>query len=255
MGVITQQCSRCTDVAGLVSVGEAELVEVARVLGVNAPALHVHLVQHGQDALMREMTYKGSPIIPKLEETTVVAQAAPEPEPVPSLSEDTEPQVDAQGGDTNEWPEDVDPQEFVDAGLITDDGLSFGDYPTDVEITSVLAWLGAHEASHIRDLAHGLLKALEDHAQSEMDRIRLEELVAQRDALNAQIDELARSLGDLEQEAPAAPSHEVEKRAAADVPAATIRTWCIAHNVDVPARGTLPKKAVEAYMAAHEGAQ
>lgn len=241
-----QQCSRCDTAAECVDQGLGRLEDIADVLGVPTPSLHVHLVQHDRDDVLSALTYGGKPIIDptphKVEETTVVVQADPEPAPDIVDQEEPEPlesndrQMDWQAGLVPGHPEDHDggaDEAPALAELVTGP-------PPDEEIVSVLEWLAAHEVAAIRALAVDLLAALEDHAQQAMDRQRLEELVAQRDDLNQQIDALAAKLGDLDPQPVSQPR---------PVDPAAVRVWARSKGLNVAPTGKIARRIIDGYLA------
>ena len=232
------QCSTCEMTADLVASGEGQLEAVADVLGFPAPSLHRHLVGHDQEGVLRVLTYGGEPILPplapKLEETTVVVD-----EPTTSPAER---EVPVTPNPAVQWPENVDPQEFVDAGLIEADGDII-----DAEIVDLdsLAWLMMHhDDARIRDLAQQLVVLVDAWEAGLADRRELELLVAERDHLNDRIEKLAARLGDREEQPAADPA---PTPAVDDETPAVVRAWCRDNGVYCPATGRIPRSALDAY--------
>jgi len=267
------QCSRCDAVDECVAGNITSLEDVAGVIGCPPPSLHVHLVQHDRDDLLRRLTYTGEPILPpKLEETTVVlSPAGPDlcdcgclelsgsaverggvkhtaelcasccrhgefltsdcpqcqPQPVPAVELDEDKEDDQQEGG---WPEQprVLPVLDIDRMWLLDLGED-------------------HPSEDVRCAAEALISAIDEWQQSQVERCRLEQLVAQRDQLNAEIEELAARLGDVEPQ----PAEPVAEEPAPAESAKAIRAWCRDNGVHCPATGRVPRAAVEAYQEAH----
>lgn len=283
-----EQCSRCDDTADLISSANVTSIEeAAATIGCPAPSLHVHLVQHDRDDLLASLTYVGEPIIAaKVEETTVVLPPPVEvcdcgtqnvhggtveiggtkhsvdkcagccthgtflDERCAGCGEDrsysTTSAADASITSTDasaaEWPESPDPHEWA----------------SDV----VASIANEHPSGGVRAAASELLSALISYEASEFVRGQLEELVAQRDALNAQIEELAARLGDVEHAPEPEPTLRRSEKPVRNLSAQdlgvvddespkVIRAWCRENGVHCPATGRVPRAAVEAYRAAH----
>jgi hypothetical protein len=236
-GGAMNQCSRCMDVATIVDGGTHRLEEAASVLGVPAPGLHKHLAGHGREDLLRRLSFAGEPILPpKLEETTVVVESEPEPE---------EP--------ADEWPENVDPQELVDAGLVEVHVTEESYDRIRLELGASIETLASdHPDSAVRHAAAALSQALIDYEQNAMARAELQRLVDQRNELNELIEQLAARLGDAEPK-PVRNLTNQELGIAGESPAA-VRAWCRDNGVDVSATGRIGRASLEAYRAAHGGA-
>lgn len=259
-----QQCSRCDDVADLVeSAAVSTLEEVAQVINAPAPSLHVHLVQHDRDDLLRRLTYAGVPILAPAAEPAVEHEVAEEPGTF-EVEVDDEPAKDP--GVQTRTP-------AIDGGVDERGDGSWPEQPVwhlaepsvdQAAMTPVLQNLIDHHPSEdVRCAAESLLAALSEWEQDRKMRSALERLVAQRDQLNAAIEELAARLGDIEPAPPEpAPLRRSEKPvrnlSAQDLgvaddgpPAKAIRAWCRDNGVPCPATGRVPRSAVEAWREAH----
>lgn len=284
-GPTITQCSRCDDVADLItSANVTSLEEAAATIGCPAPSLHVHLVQHDRDDLLASLTYGGDPIIPpRVEETTVVMPPAVEmcdcgTQNVAGGTVEiggTKDSADKCAGCCTHGTfldercagcgEDVDSAGLVSAGAEWPENVDVLAAEAEAGLRLTLATLNeGHPSEDVRVAAETLLAALDEWESDREARSQLEELVAQRDALNAQIEELAARLGEVEPDPEPEPrpvlrrSEKPVRRLSAqdldivdDESPKAIRAWCRANGVHCPATGRVPRSAVEAYRAAH----
>lgn len=277
MTTITQ-CSRCDDVADLItSANVTSLEEAAATIGCPAPSLHVHLVQHDRDDLLASLTYGGEPILPRVEETTVVMPPAVQmcdcgTQNVAGGTVEiggTKHSADKCAGCRTHGT-------FLDercAGCGEERYAALDSWPESVDVLAAEAEAGlrltlatlneGHPSEDVRVAAETLLAALDEWESDREARAELEELVAQRDALNVQIDELAARLGDVEPDpAPTLRRSEkpIRRLSARDLGVVdeespkAIRAWCRDNGVHCPATGRVPRAAVEAYREAHGAA-
>lgn len=242
------QCSRCDAVDECVAGNITSLEDVAGVIGRPTPSLHVHLVQHDRDDLLRRLTYNGEPILPPLPEPAVEVEV---------VDEETSDRIRAVYTADMEPAEDrgvQPPEPEIDGGV--DDDQEDGGWPEQPRVLPVLdidrMWLldlgDDHPSEDVRCAAEALISAIDEWQQSQVERRRLEQLVAQRDQLNAEIEALAARLGDIQPE-PAEPV--AEEPAPAEWTPKAIREWCRDNGVHCPATGRVPRAAVEAYREAH----
>lgn len=227
------QCSRCDAVDECVAGNITTLEDVAGVIGCPTPSLHVHLVQHDRDDLLRRLTYGGKPILPPLPEPAVEHQAVEDPGTFEVEGADYAEPVSSD----SEWPEQpvwhlAEPS--VDQAVMTPVLQNLIDH---------------HTSEDVRCAAESLLSALGEWEQDLEARTRLEQLVAQRDQLNAEIEALAARLGDVEPEPQ--PEQAPFSAVHAGATAAQVSAWCRENGVHCPATGRVSRAAVEAYREAH----
>lgn len=248
-----QQCSRCDTAAECVDQGLGRLEDIADVLGVPTPSLHVHLVQHDRDDVLSALTYGGKPIIepvaPKVEETTVVVQDGPEPAADVVDQEGPEP-VQSNDGQKAGHPDNSVGDEDDDTYDVPDRPLMVGragrheqepDYGNLLDFRAVLEGLGlSHPGEAVRIAATDLASAIDEWVCERADRQRLEELVAQRDDLNQQIDALAAKLGDLDPQ-PASQPRPVDP--------AAVRVWARSKGLNVAPTSKIARRIIDGYLA------
>lgn len=274
------QCSRCDSVSDCLDSGITTLEDVAGVIGAPAPSLHVHLVQHDRDDLLRGMTYGGEPILPS------------EPEPAAEVAEiEAVPEVEERSCACDKWVFDEgedDYRETLEDGLtilhkveqcIETNARRMDDHVLEVpsewadEVQRLaqadaeerpslddlvhpdpedsLAWLCGHEDREIREAAIALHMLLTRRKHDNMLQAKIERLTVERDHLTQRIEEMRAALqGEPEPEPVPLAAQPVKQHPTT----AEIRAWCVANGVPVPSRGTLPRTAVEAYEAAQVSA-
>lgn len=235
MSAAEQGCTLCDDLTTLVDGGEVEITELYKTLEVwNPAALLQHAKKHSHPDL-GSLTYHGSRIVAvadvddkgvpvtdphnalhvvkEIPAGTLAVAPAPEPEPEPQPVPEPDPEQDA--------------------GFVAVD-------PTTRARVQGLA--DTHQSGRVRDLAAQLLTAIEEHEGWHLDRIRLEQLVAQRDQLSDEIAALEARL--------TTPAHIPH---APKVDLGDVRLWAHEHGYAVSDRGPVSPKIVADYLRAHGG--
>jgi hypothetical protein len=285
------QCSFCDQVGDyLAAIPDQSLDDCASVLGVSAPQLLNHLDKHGQTRWKRRLldgpaqtggvedtptaqTPGGVTPPASVEETA----AAETPDPSAHRLGEVDCACDRWAFQPDEPPHheaDVDgvtwlhtpawcgpveePEEPLEVVVVDEDEVVDARIgPSDVEVLEVLEWLAGHADEQIRAAATDLTRMLAEFEQHAAIRQELERLTVEREHLTARIDKLLDALGE---PAPVAESAGALVREVLSTPAtvrtanaAEIRAWCREHGVPCPATGRVPRSAIDAYDAAHDG--